>query len=301
MVDPLNNAPSEPGRGALWVVATPIGCLEDITFRAVRVLREVDTILCEDTRRTRALCAHYEIRTTCKSFHAHTADREVDRVLDQLRNGASFALVSDAGTPLISDPGVRLVAGAQDGGVTVCAVPGPSAVPTALSICGLRCDTFRFMGFVPRSAGARRRLFSEAASDASAWVLFESATRLPSTLEALAESVGARRIAVCREMTKRYEEVIRGTSSEVRAAINLRTDELKGRLRGEITLVIEAQRSPASGVVDEKEHARELVRQGLSLKDASRQLAKATRLSGSEAYRLLVALRSEDGGTPIDG
>ena len=170
----------EANRGRLFVVGTPIGNLEDITLRALRILGEVELILAEDTRHSGHLTRHHGIATPLRALHAHTSDESVERVLDELEQGHRYALVSDAGTPVVSDPGARLVAGARARGIDVESVPGPSAVATAVSVCGLRADRFRFVGFVPRSGGARTDLLRSIAASDDAQVLFESCLVYPS-------------------------------------------------------------------------------------------------------------------------
>jgi 16S rRNA (cytidine1402-2'-O)-methyltransferase len=219
-----------PGR--LSVLGTPIGNLEDITLRALRVLREADGILAEDTRRTRVLCRHHGIDTPLSSFHAHSSPDKLRRVVDNLCRGAHLVLVTDAGTPGISDPGVRLVRAADDAGIPVDAIPGPSALTAALSSAGIPCDPFRFVGFLPRAGGKRRRAFEAVTAETGATVLFESPHRLHRTLEELASLLGdSREAAVCRELTKLHEEVVRGTLREL-------SEHFAPGTRGEITLII---------------------------------------------------------------
>lgn len=218
--------------GRLSVLGTPIGNLEDITLRALRVLREADGVLAEDTRRTRVLCQHHGIDARLRSLHAHSSPDKVRRVVDELRAGAHLAMVTDAGTPAVSDPGVRLVRQAADEGVTVEAIPGPSALTAALSIAGISCDPFRFVGFLPRTGGKRRRVMEAIAADTGATALFESPHRLHKTLTELIEHLGPdREAAVCRELTKLHEEVRRAPLQE------LATHYADGT-KGEITLLL---------------------------------------------------------------
>jgi 16S rRNA (cytidine1402-2'-O)-methyltransferase len=223
---------SDTTRGRLSVLGTPIGNLEDITLRALRILREADGILAEDTRRTRVLCRHHGIDTPLSSFHAHSSPDKLKRVVDNLRGGAHLVLVTDAGTPGVSDPGVRLARAASDADIPVDAIPGPSALTAALSAAGIACDPFRFVGFLPRAGGKRRRAFESIATETGATVVFESPHRLHRTLEELASLLGdAREAAVCRELTKLHEEVVRGTLREL-------SDHFAAGTRGEITLVV---------------------------------------------------------------
>ncbi|HLA18725.1 MAG TPA: 16S rRNA (cytidine(1402)-2'-O)-methyltransferase [Dehalococcoidia bacterium] len=196
----------------LYVVATPIGNLEDVTLRALRVLREVSLIAAEDTRTTRKLLAAHGIRQRLVSYNDHNKAVRIPRLLHALREG-DVALVSEGGTPVISDPGLDLVAAAVDAGFAVTPVPGPSAVTAALAVCGLASRQFTYLGFLPRRAGERRRLLAALRDDPRTLVAFESPHRLRASLTALRDALGDRRVAVCRELTKRFEEVFRGTLS----------------------------------------------------------------------------------------
>lgn len=218
--------------GTLYVVGTPIGNLEDITLRAVRVLREVDVIAAEDTRVTRTLLNAHQIETPMTSFHEFSAPGKTDRLINRLAT-RDVALVSDAGTPGISDPGFRLIRAALDAGIPVVPIPGPSAVLAALVASGLPIHAFTFVGFLPRKQGERRRLLASLADAPHSTIAFESPHRVQTTLRELAAALGPDRpIAVCRELTKKFEEVVRGPAAQI-------ADQLAGRQpRGEYTLVI---------------------------------------------------------------
>lgn len=225
--------------GRLSIVATPIGCLEDITLRGIRVLREAELILAEDTRHTRTLCAKHEIDTPLRSFHAHSSAEKLGAVVDALRNGAHYALVSDAGTPLVSDPGAQLVSIAAKAGVAIEPIPGPSAVLAALCVAGLPVRRFTFEGFLARGGKERREALERIRDSRAAVVFFESPHRIHATLRELETELGDdREVAVCRELTKLHEETLRGTLPNVRAA-------LSNPPKGEITVVIEARRGEA--------------------------------------------------------
>lgn len=269
--------------GRLSVVATPIGCLEDITLRALRVLREADLILAEDTRHTRTLCIKHGIDTPLRSFHEHSSDEKTERVLGELVDGAHYALVSDAGTPLISDPGAYLVSRAAAAGVEVEAVPGPSAVLATLSVSGLSIERFAFEGFLPRSGKDRRRALDRLRDADCAVVIFESPHRIVATLEELEKAIGdTRRVALCRELTKIHEQTLRGTISEVRS-------RLPDPIRGEITLVVEAKR-PTTQVedVDVDRLVSEWQQAGLTTKQMAQRISQQFGWSRNSAYQAVL-------------
>jgi 16S rRNA (cytidine1402-2'-O)-methyltransferase len=222
--------------GRLAIVSTPIGNLGDITLRALTTLREVDVILAEDTRRTRQLCAKHGVDTPLESFHSHSSENKRHQILARLAGGTNFALTTDAGTPCLSDPGMLLVNDAHNQGTQVEVIPGPSAVTAAMAVCGLQGDRFTFLGFIPRTGTRRKALLDQAGVSPDASVLFESPQRLRATLKDLASRCGDRRVAVCRELTKLHEEVVRGTAQEVLAQF-----ESRESIQGEIVIVIEAQ------------------------------------------------------------
>ena len=277
--------------GTLHIVATPIGNLEDVTLRALRVLREADWVLAEDTRRTRVLLDHFEISQRPTSLHAHNEAGRVAQVLEALEAGRDVALVSDAGTPLVSDPGERVVSAALEAGHRVEAVPGASALLGALTVSGLGTERVLFLGFLPRKAGARRRLLEAQVGRPETIVLFESPRRVAATLEEIGQWVGERRACLARELSKRLEEVLRAPVSE-----------LAGRLRaepprGECTLVIggasevEAQRTSrwTDEAVDRA--LAEGLASGRSVKDVSAQFAGETGRARRVLYARALELR----------
>lgn len=213
--------------GLLSVVATPIGNLEDITLRALRVLTEADYILSEDTRVTKKLLSHYNIDTPTKRYDAHASERTHDTILDDLKQGKHIALVTDAGTPGISDPGVLLVQKARAAGVRIDAIPGPSSLTAALSIAGVAGNQFVFLGFVPHKKG-RQTFFSELADYDMPVVFFESTHRIMKTLEALGDLSVDRSVVVARELTKLHEEVVSGTPAEVLTYFTEHSDHQRG-------------------------------------------------------------------------
>lgn len=218
--------------GKLYVLATPIGNLEDITFRAIRTLKEVDFIACEDTRHTLKLLNHYQIKKPLISYHQHSKVQKVDYLIAELGNGKSIALVTDAGTPGISDPGQVLISKAIESGITVAPIPGPSALTAALSVAGVPTDSFLFLGFLPLKKG-RKRLLESLRDEKRTIVIYESPHRILRTLEELKNSLGQeRKIVIARELTKLFEEVIRGSLEEICAkSKTLRT-------QGEFVLII---------------------------------------------------------------
>ncbi|MBM3939913.1 MAG: 16S rRNA (cytidine(1402)-2'-O)-methyltransferase [SAR202 cluster bacterium] len=273
--------------GTLYVVATPIGNLEDITLRALRVLREVSLIAAEDTRVTRKILTRFEIATPMLSYNEHNAAERTRRIVEALAQG-DVALVSDAGVPLVSDPGADLVGAALAAGARVEAVPGPSAVTTALAVAGMPADRFRFLGFPPRVSKQRRALLREHAPARETLVLFEAPHRVRETLSDLREALGDRRVAVCRELTKLHEEVFRGTLG---AAL-----EHFATPRGEFVLVVAGADEPAGATTersspeDVQAALARLKASGVSAKDATEQMARALGLPRREAYRLWLAL-----------
>ena len=270
--------------GTLFVVATPIGNLEDITLRALRVLREVSVIAAEDTRRTGRLLAGFGIKGRLVSYFEGNERSRVPELLQALRDGSDVAVVSDGGMPGLSDPGYRLVSACAEEGITVDVVPGPSAVVAALVVSGLPTDRFVFEGFLPRSGQARARRMVELESEPRTIVIFESPKRVGRTLADLAEALGDRRAAVVRELTKLHQEVLREKLSELSA--QLRDRELKG----EVVLVI-AGADDEERTIDVEEaarHAAELVAGGARKRDAAREAARATGVPASRIYAELV-------------
>lgn len=225
-----DGTPLAPG---LYLVATPIGNLGDMSLRALSVLRRADVIACEDSRVTRKLLSAYGIATPLTPYHDHNAARARPGLIRRMRDGAAAALVSDAGMPLVSDPGYKLVTAARDAGIAVTAVPGPSAAVTALVLSGLPCDAFFFAGFAPPRSAARKRALAALAAVPGSLVFYESAQRLPDFLADAAEVLGSRPAAVCRELTKLHEEVARDTLKALAARYRA-----EGPPRGEIVVVV---------------------------------------------------------------
>jgi len=267
----------------LYVVATPIGNLDDISLRALRTLREVQLIAAEDTRKTKRLLTTYDIKTPVTSYHEHNKWTKLGYILNRLE-GEDVALVSNAGMPGISDPGYELIVAANQRGISVVPIPGPSVVITALVISGLPTDRFSYVGFLPRKVGARRRLLESIADEQGTIVALESPHRLIAALNDILLVLGDRRVAVCRELTKIYEEVFRGTISQ---AIEHFTEP-----RGEFTLVIEGkkERDKPQLTEDIERQLHHMRLSGVAAKEAIAKVAGETGLSKKELYRAWLRL-----------
>ncbi len=276
----------------LYVVATPIGNLEDITLRALRLLREVKIIATEDTRKTKRLLTTYDIKTPMTSYHEHNKLTKLDYILDCLEKG-DVALVSNAGTPGISDPGYELIMAASQRGIPVVPVPGPSAVITALVISGQPTDRFTYLGFLPHKGADRRRRLESIADETGTIIILEAPHRLVAALSDILLVLGDREVAVCRELTKLHEEVFRGTVSQAAAHFT--------QPRGEFTLVIAGKKEKARPQLtgEVKRQLRDMRLSGVKAKEAVSRLAEATGLSKKELYRAWIknsqALTKQEG------
>jgi len=224
---------AEASAGKLFVVATPIGNLEDITFRAVRILSEADLIAAEDTRHTKILLAKYNINTPMTSYHKFNIKAKTPHLINFLKEGKNVALVSDAGTPGISDPGYEIIRESVNQGIRIEPVPGPSAAITALAVSGLSTDRFVFEGFLPKKPGKKRKRLEELKKETRTIIIYESPFRVVRTLQDISDSMGDRQVAICRELTKKFEEIIRGKAGEVKEKL------MKRGLKGEVVLVVE--------------------------------------------------------------
>ena len=290
----MKDAPATPLAPGLYIVATPIGNLEDITLRALRVLRQADCIACEDTRQTHKLLAHFDIGTPTISYHQHNERSRGVELLARLQQGERIALVSDAGLPGISDPGAEVVRLAITAGIAVVPIPGPCAAVTALAAAGLATEEFRFLGFAPARAGERRSFFESARGDRATLVFYEAPHRILATLEDAAAVFGAERQAVlARELTKLHEEFLRGTLQELLA--ELRTREIQ---RGEMTLLIAgapeaAAQAEATQTVSIGARLAELMQsESLDEMAALKRIARERNTSKSALYRELQRERS---------
>jgi 16S rRNA (cytidine1402-2'-O)-methyltransferase len=273
----------EATRGTLYVVSTPIGNMGDLTHRAVKVLGQVDVVLAEDTRHTRHLLRHYEIHTPLTPYHEHNEAATAPALVKRLGAGASMALVTDAGTPLVSDPGARLVRAAIQAGVNVVPVPGASALLAALVASGLDATRFTFYGFLPRGGAERRAAIEEISALAHTAVLYEAPGRLGATLDSLAEACDGgpdRDAVVAREITKQFEELRRGTLGELAAYYK---DEAP---RGEIVVLVSG--APAMAASDDavREQVRAALARGLSTRDAAAEVARSLGVPRRTAYRM---------------
>ena len=271
--------------GTLYVVATPLGNLEDISARALRVLREVELVAAEDTRHSRKLLAHFDIHTSLISYYDQIERERAPELIERLKIGTSIALISDAGTPGIADPGYRLVRAAIAAGIKVVPIPGPSALAAVLSVCGLPTDRFVFEGFVPARASARQKFFASLVGEERTIVAYEAARRLPACLTDLIAALGAdREIVVAREVTKRFEEILRGRANEVLAQLPT------AGVQGEVTLVLAGASAPAPvpSAEDLDVAIARLRAEGLHTREIAERLAATHGLSRRELYARIV-------------
>lgn len=270
-----------PRSGALYLVATPIGNLEDITLRALRVLREAHLIACEDTRHTRGLLTRYEISgKRLLSCHEHNEEARAEELVEAMQAGQNVALVSDAGTPCISDPGFRVVRAAITADLPVFSIPGPVAAVAALAASGLPPDSFRFHGFPPAKQGQRRTLLTSLRDEGGTQVFYEAPHRIVKTLADILETLGDRRVVVVRELTKVHEEILRGTASSVMESLSARE-----RVKGEIVLLVAPGESPApESTVPIAERVAALIAEGAGRMDAIKQAARERGISKRDAY-----------------
>lgn len=278
--------------GTLYIVATPIGNLEDMTYRAVRILGEVDLIAAEDTRHSLKLLNHFHISRPLTSYFDHNQQFKGERILNALRQGQSVALISDAGTPCISDPGYHLVRDAAAEGIAVVPIPGASATIAAMSVSGLPSDVFTFAGFPPSRQGKRRSFLKGLEALPGTLVLYEAPHRLEETLADILHVLGERTVMVARELTKIYEECLRGSVSQV-------IDQVaQGKARGEVVILIApGEAKPPETEPLEQVLGRLLFEEGLSVKDAARRAAEIAGVTRNEAYSAALALKSA--GTPL--
>ncbi len=279
--------------GILYIVATPIGNLEDISQRAIRVLSEVDVIAAEDTRHSGALLRHLNVSSPLVSLHEHNEERQVRSLIARLRNGDSIALISDAGTPLVSDPGYRLVRAAQDDAIQVVPVPGPSAVLAALSAAGLPTDRFAFEGFLPAKPAARRKRLEALTAEPRTLVFFESTHRIADSLADMAAIFGPEReAALAKELTKSFESIRRGPLRDLHAWLTAQAE----RSRGEFVVMIGGAEETAEDDGQQAERVVQILAAELPLKQAAALAAEITGVARNKLYRRALAqTRSEEG------
>jgi 16S rRNA (cytidine1402-2'-O)-methyltransferase len=279
--------------GILYLVATPIGNLEDITLRALRILKEADLIACEDTRHTAKLLNHYGIHTPKESYHQFNEESRTPRLIQLLKEGKNIALVSDAGSPLVSDPGYELVAACRREAIQVIPVPGPSAAIAALSASGLPAENFIFAGFLPPKASSRRHRLEELATLPFPLIFYEAPHRLLASLEDMVAVFGPRRATLARELTKVHEEMLHGTLADLLEVLRARP-----RIQGEITLIVERGETAQTAhcyPISLREHLEEEMRKtGLPRNEALKSVAKQRGLSRKQAYDELI----KDGSFP---
>ncbi|HVE91560.1 MAG TPA: 16S rRNA (cytidine(1402)-2'-O)-methyltransferase [Actinomycetota bacterium] len=279
---------STQNSGRLYVVATPIGNLADITLRALTVLSSVDVIAAEDTRTTRRLLVHHGVEAKLVSYTEHNSDSRTPELLGRMKEGESVALVSEAGTPTLFDPGLRLTRACIDQGIPVEPVPGASALLAALVVSGLPIESFAFEGFLPRRQGERRRRLESLAADVRTLVFFESPHRVEASVADMLLSLGDRRCALCRELTKVHEEVRRGLLSEVLESLRL------DPARGEIVVIVSGAAPAEPDLESAAASALEMHRSGTSLSDAARQTSERTGVPRRALYHRVLRLRDED-------
>lgn len=274
--------------GTLYIIATPIGNLEDITLRALRILKDVDLVAAEDTRHSRKLLTHFGISKPLTSYFDHNKNIKGALILDKLRNGLSVALISDAGTPCISDPGYQLVRDAVREGIDVVPIPGPCAAVSALSASGLPTDSFAFEGFLPNRVGKRREKLGRLKDESRVLIFYEAPTRLVASLSDILEIMGDREVVLAREVTKVYEEFLRGPLSHVMESLKER------QVKGEIVLILAPHDSVADTVDDrdiEEMLERYLAADGLSVKDAVKRVALETGMPRGMVYEAALRLK----------
>jgi 16S rRNA (cytidine1402-2'-O)-methyltransferase len=269
----------------LYVVSTPIGNLEDITLRALDVLRKVDLIACEDTRKSRILLERWQISTKLMSLHRFSESRKTQVILERLERGENVAIISDAGTPAISDPGSRLVRATLEAGFTVTPVPGASSITAALSVSGMDCSSFLYLGFAPRTDGRRRAFFDRIRQEERTCLFFETAKRVQATLQVAEEILGDRRLVLSRELTKLHEEIIAGTAATMLARFDARAS-----VKGEIIVIVEGG-SGSGPQIDVSEAVKLLIAEGLSGRRLAAEAHKRYGLRKSDAYEAFLMIK----------
>ena len=296
----LNSSEKEPaaGGGTLYVVATPIGNLEDITLRALKVLKSVDIIAAETVAHTKGLCKHYDIKTSVTGYNQHNRKAKAPRLVNRLKSGQDIALVTDAGTPGISDPGVYLVDQAVNEDITVTPIPGPSAVITALSVSAMPSEQFLFLGFLPNKSGKRKKVLEGVSSEPRTMVFFEAPHRIRATLNDLSEVMGNRQMVMLREITKVFEDVKRGPVSEILAHLT------PDKTRGEFTLVVEGREQKKNHSLSDEalKRIKDLLEdETLSVKDIAERLSKEEGIAYRQIYKECLARKRDLEKVEVNG
>jgi len=274
------------GKGILYVVATPIGNLEDITARAITTLKAVNVIACEDTRQSRIFMQRWNIPTKLMSLHRFSETRKTQAILERLDHGEDVAIVTDAGTPAISDPGHRIVRAALDAGFRVVPIPGPSSITAALSASGLDCSSFAYLGFVPRKKEQRRSFFETIFKSEMTCIFFEAPHRILDSLRIAAEILGSRRMVLTRELTKVYEEILAGTAQDL-----LETLSARDTIKGEFVIVVEGQAAASTVEIDLDQVVKSLMTEGLSGKRLADEAHRRFGVKKSATYERFLALK----------
>jgi 16S rRNA (cytidine1402-2'-O)-methyltransferase len=272
----------------LTIVSLPIGNLKDITLRAIETLEQSDIIYCEDTRTTIKLTNHYNIKATLKSYHEHSTAKTREKIINELGDGKNISLVSDAGTPLISDPGYKLIRDIKKSGFNVSSAPGVSSPVMALTLSGIPSDKFLFVGFLPTKKSSRSDYLIEISNINASIIIFESAKRINGTLMALKEILGNRKVAICRELTKKFEEIINGNISDVLKEISSRDS-----LKGEIVIVVSGPDASNEKDIDIELMLMDAL-STMSASEASKEVSKFTNLSRKEVYNVALKLKGKN-------
>ena len=278
---------NNPIKGSLTIVSLPIGNLKDITLRAIETLESSDTIYCEDTRTTIKLTNHYNIKTPLKSYHEHSTSKVREKIITEINDGKNISLVSDAGTPLISDPGYKLIRDLQDKGLKISSAPGVSSPIMALTLSGIPTDKFLFIGFLPVKNSARRDYLLEIQYISASIIIFESAKRVNKTLTELNEIFGNRRVSICRELTKKFEEIISGNIESVITDLSNRES-----LKGETVIVLEGFSDAHKKDIDIESMLLDAL-PIMSASEASKEVSKFTNLSRKEVYNIALKLKGK--------
>ena len=291
---PLNSPTNDPFQkfltGTLYIVATPIGNLNDITFRAIEILEKVELVAAEDTRHTKKLLAHFNIQSRLVAYHEHNEEQSTKGILEKLRSGSSVALVSNAGTPTVSDPGYRLIHAAIDENITVVPIPGVSAVITALSASGLPSDRFMFVGFLPAKVKKRQEQLKQLINVEATLIFYESPKRIIAVMEEMIEVIGNRYAVLSREMTKAYEEFIRGSLSRVVAELQTRQ-----AIKGEITLLVSGNKIEKPFCFEDMRDqvAAELRKEKSGVLQLAKKFSRSSGVSKNMLYDKILELKSE--------